>query len=146
VNPAARRGTWLALLPGIMDASKNAVNDTKHDDHAGAGELAAEALVGAAAGAATGTLGGPPGMVIGALLGGAIGAAAGVMLHRERAEHAAEEEQLDRDIGVSGGNIGAAPPDAPRSVRGTFHAASMGVGGGGTQAPSEGSMQTLDED
>ena len=129
-----------------MDASKNAEDTAKPKDHASVGELAAEALVGAAAGAATGMVGGPPGMVAGALIGGAIAAAAGAVLHRDRAEHEAEDEQLDRDIGVSGGNIGEAAPGAPSAVRGTFHAASIGVGGGSSQAPSEGPMQTLDED
>jgi phage tail tape-measure protein len=129
-----------------MDVSKNAVDAGKSDDHASLGELTAEALVGAAAGATTGALAGPPGIVAGALIGGAIGAVAGAMLHRDRVQHEADEEQLDRDIGVSGGNIGEVQPGAPASVRGVFHAASMGIGSGGGQAPSEGPMQTLDED
>ena len=126
-----------------MNTDNVAVDTAKRDDHAGAGELAAEALVGAAAGAATGVLAGPPGIVIGALLGGAIGAAAGAVLHRDHAEHEAANEQLEHDIGVIGGNIGEAAPGAPPAVRGTFHAATMGAGGGSSQAPSEGPMQTL---
>lgn len=129
-----------------MHATKTAGDTGNAHDHASFGELAAEALVGAAAGAATGVLAGPPGMVAGALLGGAIGAAAGAVLHGDRANHEAADEQLDEDIGVIGGNIGEAAPGAPAAVRGTFHAASMGVGGGSSPVPSEGPMQNLDEE
>ncbi len=129
-----------------MSTTKDSEDTGKLEEQASAGELTAEALVGAAAGATTGALAGPPGMVAGALIGGAIGAAAGVMLHRDRVQHEVDDEQLDRDIGVSGGNIGEAAPGAPPAVRGAFHASSLGVGGEHTQAPSEGPMQSLDED
>jgi hypothetical protein len=115
-------------------------------EHQSAGAIMAEAVVGAAAGAATGMLGGPPGRVAGAVIGGAIGAAAGAVLHRDQVRHSAEDAQLDRDIGVFGGSIGEVSPDAPKSERGAFHAASMGVGGGAGQAPSEGPMQNLDDE
>jgi hypothetical protein len=114
--------------------------------HAGVAELTVEALVGAAAGAATGMLGGPPGIIAGAIIGGAIGAVAGAVLHKDHVRLDAENAQLDRDIGVFGGSIGEAPPDAPESERGVFHAASMGVGGGGSPAPSEGPMQNLSDE
>ncbi len=115
-------------------------------DHLSAGAIAVDAVVGAVGGAVTGMLGGPPGMVAGAVIGGAIGAAAGVALHRDHVRHEAEDAQLDRDIGVFGGDIGAAPPDAPKSKRGVFHATSLGVGGGAGSSPSEGPMQNLDDE
>jgi phage tail tape-measure protein len=111
----------------------------------GAAEIAAEALAGAAAGAALGVLGGPPGMVAGAVIGGAVAAAVGATLHEELTYDRDEDARLDREIGVYGGKLGEAPPDAPKSQRGVFHAASMGVGGESAPAPSEGPVQNLDE-
>jgi phage tail tape-measure protein len=135
----------------IMDTNskqdaQGAVETRSAHAHIGAAELAAEALAGAAAGAAVGVLAGPPGMVAGAVIGGAIAAAAGAALHEEIAYHNAEDAQLDRDIGVFGGSIGEAPPDAPKAQRGVFHTASMGVGSGPSSTPSEGPMQNLDEE
>ena len=114
-------------------------------DHVGFGEMAVDALAGAAAGATAGILAGPPGMIAGAVLGGGIGAAAASVLHDDKAHLAAVDEQRDRDIGVSGGNIGEASPDAPKSELGTFHLASMGVGSTSI-TPAEGPMQSLDDD
>jgi hypothetical protein len=108
-------------------------------------ELAVDALAGAAAGAAAGALAGPPGMVIGAVIGGAVGAVAGEVRHMDHVEAAARDEQLDRDIGVSGGDLGAAPADQPPS-RGVFHATSLGVSTGTSPWPAEGPIQDLDDD
>jgi hypothetical protein len=133
-----------------MDANKTQnVQEEELDerrDRPSAGEIAVEVLVGAAAGATTGALAGPPGMVAGAMIGGAIGAAAGAALHKDHVRLEAKEAQLDRDIGVIGGNLGEAPPGAPRSQRGAFHASSLGLGGATQPTPSEGTMQNLDED
>jgi hypothetical protein len=115
-------------------------------NHIGFAEMAVDAMVGAAAGATTGILAGPPGIIAGAVLGGAIGAAAATVLHEDQVEKERVDEQRDRDIGVIGGNIGEARPDAPKSERGVFHAASMGLGSGGAVTPAEGPMQSLDED
>jgi hypothetical protein len=111
-----------------------------------AGEIVVDTLAGAAAGAAMGAIAGPPGMVAGAVIGAAIGGAAAAGLHLGHAQEARADEALDRDIGVIGGNIGEAPPDAPKSQRGVFSATSMGVGGGGGSAPAEGTMQNIDAD
>jgi phage tail tape-measure protein len=113
--------------------------------HALAEELAAEAAAGAAVGAAAGVIAGPAGMAIGAFLGGAIGAAVGEVLHLDHEAAARRDEQLDKDIGVSGGDLGAASPNQPPS-RGVFHSASMGVSHGTGSAPSEGPIQDIDED
>jgi len=106
-----------------------------------AGPVALDAAAAAAAGALAGTVGGPLGMAIGAVIGGLVGAAAGVAVESEGREKSAHDEQLDRDIGVSGGNIGEASPDQPPS-RGRFHAASLGVSDGATES-SDGTIQTV---
>jgi hypothetical protein len=108
-----------------------------------AGELVVEALAGAAAGAIAGTLGGPPGIAIGACLGGAIGAMAGEAAHMGQVEAAREDAALDGDIGVDGGDIGAAAPDQPEA-RNPIHAASLGVATGATVPSSDGPIQNLD--
>jgi uncharacterized membrane protein len=115
-------------------------------DHVSVAEVAMDALAAAIAGAATGVLAGPPGIVAGAVIGGAIGAAARVAVHDTRIEHNAKEEKLDRDIGVIGGNIGEARADAPPARRGTFSASSLGLGAQAELEPSEGPIQSLDED
>ncbi len=115
------------------------------NDRPSAGEIAVEALVGAAAGATTGILAGPPGMVAGAVIGSVVGAVAGVALHQDHVRLDAKEAQLDRDIGVIGGNLGEASPDAPKAERGAFHVASVGMATAMT-TPSEGPMQNLDDD
>jgi hypothetical protein len=112
----------------------------------GAAELAAETLAGAAAGAALGVLAGPPGVLAGALIGGAVAAVAGAALHEEIAYESAADAQLDRDIGVFGGDLGEVSSDAPKSKRGAFHATSLGLGGGSQATPSEGPMQNLDDE
>jgi hypothetical protein len=106
--------------------------------------MAVDTLAGAAAGAAMGAIAGPPGVVAGAVIGGAIGTAAAAALHADRLRHERREQQLDADIGVIGGHIGEASPDAPRSQRGIFHATSLGVSEGDGGVPAEGPMQNLD--
>jgi hypothetical protein len=129
-----------------MDASKT--KDEKPAkmpaDRVTAGEIVVETILGAAAGATTGVLAGPPGVIAGAMIGGAVGAVAATALHADH-EKAAREEALDRDIGVIGGDLGAAVENAPKSARGVFHAASLGITSAGT-APSEGPIQSLDEE
>lgn len=94
------------------------------------GKLAG-ASAGALAGAALGAFAGPVGLVTGGVIGAAAGAAAGVALVDTQAEDAVIEEALDEEIGVIGGNIGIASPNAPKSKRGAFSGSSAGVGGTG---------------
>jgi hypothetical protein len=136
---------------GIMDAKHE--RDMNSESEAGPrlpgggvsiAEIAIEAAFGAAAGATTGALAGPPGVVAGAVIGGAVGAVAAIALNADHTR-AEREAELDGDIGVIGGNIGAAPADALPSVRGAFHAASLGVSTS-QPASSDGPIQNLDED
>ena len=106
-----------------------------------AAPVALDAAAGAAAGALAGTLAGPIGMAIGAVIGGFVGGAAGMAVESGDQEKSAHDEQLDRDIGVSGGNLGEARPDQPPS-HGRFHAASLGVNDGVVES-SDGPIQNV---
>ena len=104
------------------------------------------AASGAVAGAAIGAIAGPIGAVAGGALGTVIGAIAGQVLDENESAEAEHDQQLDRDIGVTEGDLGAASPDAPPAKRGVYSAASAGGTGTGASAPSEGPMQGLDSD
>ena len=105
-----------------------------------------EALGGVAAGAVAGAIvGGPPGAAIGALVGSAIGFAAGVILERDQKARREHDAQLDRDIGVTEGNLGEASPNQPPSVRGVFSCASLGIRSGGGGEFADGPIQDLSD-
>jgi nucleotide-binding universal stress UspA family protein len=103
------------------------------------------AISGAVAGATVGIVAGPPGVAIGTVIGAAMGMAAGKTLDNEDKRKHLREEQLDRAIGVSGGDLGAAPPNQPPARVGAYSAASAGVGASPSSS-SEGPIQSLDED
>ncbi|WP_394847697.1 hypothetical protein LZC95_09565 [Pendulispora brunnea] len=77
--------------------------------------LAAGAISGAAAGISVGAFAGPSGAMIGAVLGGAVGVAAGRAIEVRTAIADAEQDRLDEEIGIIGGDLGAG--DVPRSRR-----------------------------
>ena len=104
----------------------------------------ASALSGAVAGAAVGAIAGPVGAVAGSLIGTAIGAFAGQTMDDEDTGAIEHDQELDRRIGVSEGDIGAASPGSPPAARGTYSAASAGASTGGGSVPSAGPMQDLD--
>ncbi len=106
----------------------------------------ASAFSGAIAGVAVGAIAGPVGALAGGLLGTAIGAFTGQTLDDEGTRLSAHDELLDRAIGVSQGNMGAAAPNQPRATRGTYSGASAGASSEGGVVPSEGPMQDLDTD
>jgi hypothetical protein len=110
------------------------------------GELAVDTMAGAAAGAALGVIAGPPGMIAGAVIGGMAGAVAATALHLGQLARDRHDEQLDRDMGVFGGSIGEAPPDAPQAEQGRFHLETLGLGEAGTSVePTDGPIQSIDE-
>ena len=75
-------------------------------------------IAGALAGTATGMMGGPLGAAIGAGIGATMGACAGLTLKFLEALGRRRETRLDRDIGVYGGDLGAAGKiDHPRLSR-----------------------------
>ncbi len=125
-----------AKAAGIVDAEET-------------GKIAG-ASAGALAGAAVGAFAGPVGLVAGGVIGAAAGAAAGIVYADAEAERAHVEEELDKDIGVISGSIGAADPSAPPSKRGVFSGSSAGggsTGGGDTNigiSPDEGPIPKAD--
>ncbi len=98
---------------------------------------------GAIAGAALGAIAGPVGAIAGGLVGTAIGAVAGQTLDEERVIDGEHDMQLDRDIGVTEGDLGAASPNQPPPRRGVYSGASAGVSGAASTS-SEGPLQDLD--
>jgi hypothetical protein len=103
------------------------------------------ALSGAVAGAAAGAIAGPGGILAGAAVGGAAGAIAGAALADEAEQRHAHERELDRDIGVTEGDLGAADPSQPPARVGAYSGASAGVGGSSGSTPSEGPIQDVDD-
>jgi hypothetical protein len=73
----------------------------------------AGAIAGEICGGLLGSAAGPPGAIAGMVIGAAAGALVGEVLDREAARAHVHDEELDEEIGVSSGNLGAAKP-APR--------------------------------
>ena len=110
-------------------------------------ELVREAetgVAGAVAGAAVGAIAGPPGIAAGAAIGAVAGAIAGRALEVDSARQAAHERELDAEIGVTEGTLGAPNLKHPPAERGAYSAASAGVTGDGGQ-PAEGPIQVPEE-
>lgn len=99
---------------------------------------------GAIAGAAVGAMAGPAGAAVGAVLGGVVGAFAAKISDEEEARVSLHDGELDAVIGVSGGEIGAPNLEHPPAVRGTYSAASTGVGSGGGRPEADGPLSTPD--
>ncbi|HEY1957344.1 MAG TPA: hypothetical protein VGH28_17115 [Polyangiaceae bacterium] len=102
------------------------------------------AASGTVAGAMFGSMVGPVGTVAGAIVGGVVGAGAGVYLEDRAERERWHEDELDEDIGVYDGTLGAAPEDAPPPRIGAFSAEASG-GERQSHPPSEGPIQDLDE-
>jgi hypothetical protein len=103
------------------------------------------AMSGAVAGTAMGAVAGPPGAAAGAIVGSAAGAMVGVALADDaewRHKHAAD---LDRTMGVTEGDLGAAASGQPPARAGAYTAGAAGPGSSGGEMPSEGPMQDLDD-
>ncbi|WP_394822619.1 hypothetical protein [Pendulispora albinea] len=78
--------------------------------------IAAGALSGAVAGISAGAFAGPSGAMVGAFIGGAVGVVAGRAIEVHTAQEDATQEELDQQIGIIGGDLGAA--DIPASAPG----------------------------
>jgi hypothetical protein len=97
--------------------------------------------IGGVVGLALGALAGPVGLAIGALAGAGAGAAATGFARKKWQRDDRKNARLDAVIGVSGGDMGAAPPGPPPPTGGTYSAASSGSAGLGTGAtPDAGPM------
>lgn len=93
----------------------------------GVAAAATGTAIGAAAGAAAGAIAGPPGIIAGAVLGAIAGAATGKALVDNDADEATVDEHLDEEIGVIGGDLGAAQTTIPARI-GAPSLASAGIG------------------
>ncbi len=100
---------------------------------------------GVIAGAATGAIAGPPGIVAGTVIGATVGMAVGKVMDEEEDRIELHDEDLDEEIGVTDGAIGARPPDQPPARFGAYSAGSAGAGRE-TVTPSEGPLQHIDKD
>jgi uncharacterized membrane protein len=75
------------------------------------------AIAGELVGGLLGSMAGPPGAVAGMVLGAAAGALAGEVLDEEAERAHVHEDELDEEIGVAGGDLGAAKPRAAKEAR-----------------------------
>jgi hypothetical protein len=126
-----------------MKVAKQREADSHHTDtchlmreiEGGAAGLVAGAIVGAAAG--------PPGVVAGAMLGAAAGTTAGFALDIAVRTEEQRTRELDAEIGVTAGSLGAPNLAHPPAKIGAYSGASAGV-----PAPhgdvAEGPVQTPD--
>jgi Glycine zipper len=97
---------------------------------------------GALAGAAVGSVAGPPGAIAGAVIGAIAGAVAGRAAEMTDESRAAEDQKLDGEIGVSGGELGAPNLKHPPAKIGAYSGGSAGVGpSSGDEEPAEGPIQ-----
>jgi hypothetical protein len=97
---------------------------------------------GALAGATMGAFAGPPGMLAGAVVGALAGAAAGLAVEKGDESRAADDRELDREIGVSEGELGAPNLKHPPAKVGAYSGSSAGAGTpGGDAEPAEGPIQ-----
>jgi hypothetical protein len=96
---------------------------------------------GALVGALVGSIAGPPGAIAGALIGGVTGGLAGAVVDQEASATQQRTSELDKDIGVIGGDIGAPNLKHLPPTVGAYSAASSGAGATGVGAPAEGPIQ-----
>lgn len=96
---------------------------------------------GALAGAVLGAAAGPVGIAVGAVLGGVAGALAGDVLDKDASKRAAHTKDLDEQIGVGGGDLGAPGLLHPPAQVGAYSSASAGGQSEAESEPAEGPMQ-----
>ncbi len=97
--------------------------------------------LGAVAGTAIGMIAGPPGMVAGAMFGAIAGVLSASVIDGDSRRDDAHTRELDAELGVEGGDLGAPGLKHPPATRGTYSAASLGVGLVSGEEPAEGPLQ-----
>jgi hypothetical protein len=86
-------------------------------------------VLGAIGGAGLGVLAGPPGIAAGAVIGAVAGTLTSWAMDSGSSAEAAAEEELDKEIGVAGGDIGVARLPHPAAKRAAISAAAAGSAG-----------------
>jgi hypothetical protein len=106
------------------------------------------AVSGAAAGAVFGAMAGPPGIAAGAVIGAVAGALAVGALDEGQAADAERTSQLDKEIGLTAGTVGAPNLRHPPAKRGAYSAESVrgGLAEGDNSVPAEGGMSAPEEE
>ena len=125
------------------DKSTRPVVEKKHHQHLVHDTEGAAS--GAVAGAVLGAAAGPPGIVAGAIIGAVAGALTAEVLETDGERVAAHDRELDEEIGVSGGDLGAPNLKHPPAKVGAYSAASAGAGASDGEQPAEGPIQTPEE-
>jgi hypothetical protein len=97
---------------------------------------------GAVAGAAIGAFAGPPGVIAGAVIGAMAGAVVDFEMRSDSSFEAERDRLLDKEIGVSGGEIGAPNLVHLTAKIGAYSGASLGSGTDTEEQPAEGPMQS----
>jgi hypothetical protein len=105
---------------------------------------AAGGAAGAISGAALGAMAGPPGAVAGAVIGGIVGALASAAVQSEAYDIADRDRELDAELGISEGDIGAPNLEHPPAIVGAFSIANSGADVVTDEAPAEGPMPPAD--
>jgi len=108
--------------------------------------MGAGAVSGAIAGAAAGVIAGPVGAVAGGAIGAVAGAAAGAALAEDHENRLEEDEELDREIGVTEGTMGAPSLKHPPAKIGAYSRASTGGAPVSSPQPAEGPIAGAAED
>ena len=127
--------------------AKKAAKKTRVKRHPHAKEFA-EATLGAAAGAIAGSVAGPPGAIAGAVIGAAAGTLIGIADEREAHREAAHDKELDDEIGVTSGSLGAPGLKHPPAKHGLYSGAAAAVGTTveSTKQPASGPMSSDGEE
>lgn len=107
--------------------------------------MGAGAVSGAIAGAAAGVLAGPAGAIAGASIGAVAGAAAGVALADDDERASMRDEELDKEIGVTEGELGTDKVKHPPAKVGAYSSGTTGGAPASTPTPSSGPMSNGDE-
>jgi uncharacterized membrane protein len=99
----------------LRDAEKILRNDARRHH---ADRVTEVTIAGTIAGAAVGAVAGPPGALAGAVIGGVAGALAGEAMDLQTTRDEVEDDKLDREIGVMGGDMGVSEEaKRPRAER-----------------------------
>ena len=88
-------------------AGETAAKIHKHQKHVDVAIATASGASMATVGAVIGSIAGPAGAIAGAVVGAAIGTATSLAMEREQHRESRREDDLDREIGVTSGSLGA---------------------------------------